>query len=185
MKTSTRLHATLRTMLTTLPSSPAPAELAQHRGHLLRYARRRLRDAALAEDMVHDVLTAVIAGQARFGERSSLRTWLIGILKHKIVDAVRRRTGECSLDALLDGDDALPPAAALSDHADPSVIAEQRQTLRRAQSRLDEMPAAMRRTFEMHVVLGHSAAEVCGEMDISEANLWVRVHRVRKELLAA
>ncbi len=159
--------------------------LGSHREYLLRYARRQLRDAALAEDMVHDVLAAVIAGQAKFGERSSLRTWLVGILKHKIVDAVRRRRGECSLDAMQDGDDALPPPSALADHADPSLIAEHRQALRRAQSRLETLPAALRRTFEMHVVLGHSAAEVCGAMDISESNLWVRVHRVRKELLAA
>jgi RNA polymerase sigma-70 factor, ECF subfamily len=162
--------------------------LGSHREHLLRYARRQLRDAALAEDMVHDVLAAVIAGQATFGERSSLRTWLIGILKHKIVDGVRRRRSECSLDALLEGDDAAPPPSAwsaLSDHADPSVIAEQRQALRHAQSCLDTLPAALRRTFELHVVLGHSGAEVCAAMDITESNLWVRVHRVRKELLAA
>jgi RNA polymerase sigma-70 factor, ECF subfamily len=155
-----------------------------HREHLLRYARRQLRDAALAEDMVHDVLAAVIAGQAKFGHRSSLRTWLIGILKHKIVDALRRRRGECSLDAMQDGDDAAQPMA-LSEHADPSLIAEHRQALRRAQSRLDTLPTALRRTFELHVVLGHSTAEVCGAMDISESNLWVRVHRVRKQLLAA
>jgi RNA polymerase sigma-70 factor, ECF subfamily len=157
--------------------------LGSHRDHLLRYARRHLCDAALAEDMVHDVLAAVIAGQAKFGQRSSLRTWLIGILKHKIVDAIRRCRGECSLDAMLDSDDAAPPA--LSDHADPCVIAEHRQALRHAQSRLEALPAALRRTFELHVVLGHSTAEVCGAMDITESNLWVRVHRVRKELLAA
>ena len=165
-------------------TSPIDA-LGSHRDHLLRYARRQLCDAALAEDMVHDVLAAVIAGHATFGQRSSLRTWLIGILKHKIVDALRRRHGECSLDAMLDADDALPPPSALTDHADPSLIAEHRQALRRAQSRLEALPPALRRTFEMHVVLGHSAAEVCDAMDISASNLWVRVHRVRKELLAA
>ncbi len=166
-------------------TSPIDDSLGSHREHLLRYARRHLRDAALAEDMVHDVLAAVIAGKASFGQRSSLRTWLIGILKHKIVDALRRRRGECSLDAMLDEEDALPPPQALSDHADPCLIAEQRQALRRAQSRLETLPAALRRTFEMHVVLGHSAAEVCSAMDITASNLWVRVHRVRKELLAA
>jgi RNA polymerase sigma-70 factor (ECF subfamily) len=162
--------------------------LGSHREHLLRYACRQLRDAALAEDLVHDVLAAVIAGQATFGDRSSLRTWLIGILKHKIVDAVRRRRGECSLDAMPDGDDtAARPSAwsTPSDHADPSVIVEHRQALRHALSRLDTLPAALSRTFELHVVLGHSTAEVCDEMDITENNLWVRVHRVRKELLAA
>jgi RNA polymerase sigma-70 factor, ECF subfamily len=168
--------------------TPLPAAieaLSSHRDHLLRYARRHLRDAALAEDVVHDVLAAVIAGQARFGHRSSLRTWLTGILKHKIVDALRRRAGECSLDAMLDGDDTAPPPPALSDHADPCLIAEQRQALSRVLSRLDTLPAPLRRTFELHVVLGHSTAEVCGVMDITEGNLWVRVHRVRKELLAA
>jgi RNA polymerase sigma-70 factor, ECF subfamily len=159
--------------------------LGSHREPLLRYARRQLRDAALAEDMVHDVLAAVIAGQASFGERSSLRTWLIGILKHKIVDAVRRRRGECSLDEMLDGADAAPPPQALSEQADPSVVAEQRQALRQAQTRLDTLPAELQRTFVLHVVLGHSGAEVCAAMDISPSNLWVRVHRVRKELMAA
>jgi RNA polymerase sigma-70 factor, ECF subfamily len=169
-----------------MPDSRAAIDaLCHHRDHLLRYARRHLRDAALAEDVVHDVLTAVIAGQATFGQRSSVRTWLIGILKHKIVDAIRRHHGHCSLDAMQGSDDAPPQPSALSDHADPSLIAEHRQALRHAQLRLDALPAPLRRTFLLHVVLGHSAAEVCGAMDITESNLWVRVHRVRKELLAA
>ncbi len=163
--------------------------LSHHRADLLRYARCHLRDAALAEDVVHDVLAAVLAGQASFGKRSSLRTWLVGILKHKIVDAIRQRAGECSLEAMQGDDDAdavAPPLpAALIDHADPSLLVEQRQTLHRALTRLAALPAPLRRTFEMHVVFGHSTAEVCAAMDISAANLWVRVHRVRKELLAA
>ena len=179
MRTLARSHVTLAGMTSPIDS------LCSHREPLLRYACRQLRDAALAEDMVQDVLAAVIAGKATFGGRSSLRTWLIGILRHKIVDALRRRRGECSLDEMLDRDDALPMPAVLSDHADPSVIAEHRQALRRAQARLDTLPAALRRTFELHVVLGHSTAEVCGEMDITESNLRVRVHRVRRELLAA
>jgi RNA polymerase sigma-70 factor, ECF subfamily len=161
------------------------ASLSQHRAGLLRYARRHLRDGALAEDMVHDVLAAVLAGQAAFGERSGLRTWLIGILKHKIVDAIRRRRGECSLDAMLDGDEAPAPWPALSDAADPCHVAEQRQALTRVLARLDTLPAPLRRTFELHVVLGHSTSEVCDVLNITESNLWVRVHRVRKELLAA
>jgi RNA polymerase sigma-70 factor, ECF subfamily len=161
--------------------------LSSHRSDLLRYARRHLRDAALAEDVVHDALAAALGGQAGFGGRSSLRTWLVGILKHKIVDAIRQRAGECSLEAMQgdDADTAAAPLPALTDHADPSLLAEQRQTLRRALTRLEALPASLRRTFEMHVVFGHSTAEVCAAMDISEGNLWVRVHRVRKELLAA
>jgi RNA polymerase sigma-70 factor, ECF subfamily len=168
------------------PTDTVPAAACAHRDHLLRYARRHLRDAALAEDVVHDVLAAVLAGQATFGHRSSLRTWLTGILKHKIVDAVRRQSGERSLDAMLDEDESAPPLpTALHDRADPCLRAEHRQTLRRALTRLQALPAPLRRTFELHVVLGHSTAEVCGALDITEGNLWVRVHRVRKELLLA
>jgi RNA polymerase sigma-70 factor, ECF subfamily len=165
-------------------SASAPAAIAAHREHLLRFARRRLRDPALAEDVVHDVFAAVIAGQARFEQRSSLRTWLVAILQHKIVDAIRKRAGECSLDALTESD-AAPTPAALADHADPCMLAEQRQALRRTLSRLEKLPAPLRRVFEMHVVLGHSTAEVCGALDITPGNLWVRVHRARKELQAA
>jgi len=144
-----------------------------------------LRDAALAEDMVHDVLTSVIAGQARFGERSSLRTWLTAILKHKIVDAVRRQAGERSLDAMLDGDEPWPDGPALPVVADPCHVAEQRQTLAQVLARLEALPAPLSCAFELRVVLGHSTAEVCDALDITAGNLWVRVHRVRKGLLAA
>jgi RNA polymerase sigma-70 factor, ECF subfamily len=170
----------------TTTDDPAAADLGHHREHLLRYARRHLRDSALAEDVVHDVLAAVLAGKATFSRRSSLRTWLIGVLKHKIVDVLRCRTGEHSLEAMLDEDAAprvLPEA--LSDACDPALLAEQRQALRRVVSRLEALPAPLRRCFELHVVLGHSTAEVCGALDITPGNLRVRVHRVRQVLLAA
>lgn len=167
-------------------TAAAAADLCHHREHLLRYARRHLRDVALAEDVVHDVLAAVLAGQARFSRRSSLRTWLVGILKHKIVDALRCRSAECSLDAMLDEETAPRPLpAALSDATDPALLAEQRQSLQRVVSRLESLPAPLRRCFELHVVLGHSTAEVCNALDISPGNVWVRVHRVRQALLAA
>jgi RNA polymerase sigma-70 factor (ECF subfamily) len=154
-----------------------------HRTALLRFARRRLRDAALAEDVVQEVLVAVVAGEARFDQRSSLQTWLTSILRHKIVDAVRRERGDVSLDAMSDGEDgAAPPPA---DSADPSVTAEQRQALSRALARLQELPVSQRCAFERHVLLGESGAEVCRALDITPSNLWVRVHRARRALLVA
>ena len=79
-------------------------EMTPHRDFLVRFAQRRLLDPALAEDLVHDVFEAVICGRARFAGRSSLRSWLAAILKHKIVDLVRQRSGHDSLDAS-DADD--------------------------------------------------------------------------------
>ena len=61
MRTLAHSHVTLADMTSSIDS------LCSHREPLLRYACRQLRDAALAEDMVHDVLAAVIAGKATFG----------------------------------------------------------------------------------------------------------------------
>jgi RNA polymerase sigma-70 factor, ECF subfamily len=153
-------------------------DLSAHREYLLRFARRRLHDQALAEDVVHDVLAAVLAGGAAFEHRSSLRTWLVGILKHKIVDAVRARTAECSLDALVEDGAAWPDLQAV----EPSQRAEQRQHLAHALAHIGALPAPLRRAFELRVLLGHSSAEVCHALAITPGNLWVRLHRARKSL---
>ena len=79
-------------------------ELLAHREFLLRFAGRKLHDPALAEDVVHDVFEAVIAGRAVFGGQSALRTWLAGVLKHKIVDLIRQRSGLDGLAEDLDGE---------------------------------------------------------------------------------
>ena len=67
----------------------APAELGKqiesHRSYLLRYASIHLRDPSTAEDVVQETLLAGISGAGRFEGRADLRTWLTGILKHKIV----------------------------------------------------------------------------------------------------
>ncbi|HTS23356.1 MAG TPA: sigma-70 family RNA polymerase sigma factor, partial [Casimicrobiaceae bacterium] len=65
-----------------------------HRGYLLRVAVLQLRDNELAEDVVQDTLVAALAGEKGFSGRASLKTWLTGILKHKIVDAIRRKARE-------------------------------------------------------------------------------------------
>jgi RNA polymerase sigma-70 factor, ECF subfamily len=161
----------------------ADASWRDHRAALLRFARRRLRDGALAEDVVQEVLAAVVAGEARFDRRSSLRTWLTSVLRHKIVDAVRRDRGEASLDGLLEADGA--SAALLMTEHDPSLLAEQRQALARVDARLRGLPDSQRRAFELHVVLGESGPEVCRTLGITPSNLWVRVHRARRALMAA
>jgi RNA polymerase sigma-70 factor (ECF subfamily) len=87
----------------------APAELGKqiesHRSYLLRYASIHLRDPSTAEDAVQETLLAGISGAGRFEGRADLRTWLTGILKHKIVDAIRKASREVSFDALAEEDD--------------------------------------------------------------------------------
>ncbi|MBA2722729.1 MAG: hypothetical protein H0W48_02085 [Methylibium sp.] len=101
-------------------------EMLTHRSYLLRYARSRLQDPSLAEDAVHDVFVAVLCGRARFGGRAAPRSWLVGILRHKIVDLIRTRSGTDSLDVMADDEAADEPVCPC---CRPDERAEQRERL--------------------------------------------------------
>ena len=168
------------------PPAPGWADLAPHRSRLVQFARRRLLDPSLAEDLVHDVFEAVVTGRAQFGGKSSLSTWLVGVLKHKIVDLVRQRSGHISLDAGDDGDEEAPWSAELvCSQPGPAEVAEQRQLLQRALQRIAHLPDSLRRVVELRVLQDDSTEAVCSALHISEQNLFVRLHRARKALTEA
>jgi RNA polymerase sigma-70 factor (ECF subfamily) len=171
---------------TAAPNSPSASialgwdDLAQHRAFLVHYAQRRLHDPALAEDLVHDVFEAVMSGRASFGGRSAPRSWLVAILRHKIVDLVRERTGHESLDTC-DADDecALPCPGPR-----PEEVAEHRERLTRTLARIAQLPAGLRDAMQLRVLRDHTSEAVCQLLGITEQNLFVRMHRARAQLLA-
>ena len=140
-------------------------------------------DPSVAEDLVHDVFEAVASGRARFDARSSLRTWLTAVLKHKIVDLVRERARQWSLDALLE-DDTQTPLWACSEQPGPCEQAEMKQRLMLAMQRIEALPTSLRRVVELYVLFDQTSAEVCHSLAITEQNLWVRLHRARRQLAA-
>ncbi|HEY2559215.1 MAG TPA: sigma-70 family RNA polymerase sigma factor [Caldimonas sp.] len=161
----------------------ALAELVSHRPYLVRFAMRKLRDPALAEDAVHDVMEAVLSGRARFAGRAALRSWLTAVLKNKIVDVLRKVSPHESLDDGLDDADHPGHAVACS-RPGPDEIAEQRQELARALAGIERLPATLREAMRLRIVEDLPTASVCAELGISEENLFVRVHRARKQLLS-
>jgi RNA polymerase sigma-70 factor (ECF subfamily) len=157
-------------------------ELTPHRSYLVQFARRRLLDPALAEDLVHDVFEAVVTGRARFGGRSALRSWLVAILKHKIVDLVRQRSGHDSLDAG-GGDEGEDEGLALTcPQPRPDELAEQRERLALTLARIAGLPDSLRRVVELRLLQDDSTENVCRELAISEQNLFVRLHRARRAM---
>lgn len=155
-------------------------DLLPHRGDLVRYARRKLLDPSLAEDLVHDVFEAVATGRAAFGGRSALRTWLVGILKHKIVDLVRERSGH---DALPDDGDG-EAIELVCPQPGPEEQVAQRERLAQVLARLESLPAGLREAFEQRVLQEQPTAAVCAALAITEDNLFVRLHRARRALAA-
>ena len=166
-------------------------DFAAHRGAMLRFARRRIRDESLAEDAVQDALTAALASREGFQGRSALRTWLIGILNHKIQDAFRRESryvrhaepdrdeadayGEPSLHEALAAIDA-------TDEHDPAAEVARRRMREALVREVEALPPTLRDVFMMQAIEGLPTEEVCRRLGITEANCWVRLHRARKRL---
>lgn len=176
-------------LLATLPSvSPAQApswacgDLFDHRDHLLRFARRKLHDPALAEDVVHDVFEAVLGGHAHFAGRSALRSWLVGILKHKLVDLIRERVRYSALDTDED-DNGEPNELQVCGDPGPEDLAEQRERLALVMARIEQLPAGLRDVMQWRVLNDEPTEVVCERLGISQDNLFVRLHRARKQLL--
>lgn len=157
------------------------AEMVSHRSYLVRFAQRRLRDPMLAEDAVHDVFEAVLSGRASFAGRAALRSWLTAVLKNKIVDMVRRSAGVDQLDEQNGEGVGL---AVECPQPRPDEVAEQRQRLSRALARIEALPGGLRDAMRMRVLEDNSTQAVCARLGISEDNLFVRMHRARKQLLS-
>jgi len=160
-----------------------------HRGYLLRVAVLQLRDNDVAEDVVQDTLLAALQGAGGFSGKSSLKTWLTGILKHKIVDVIRRKgrqpvlasfDEECQLDdldALFDesGHWENPPA----DWGNPESALSQQQFFDVMQMCLEKLPPNTARVFVMREVMDLTSEEICKELSITSTNLWVILYRAR------
>jgi len=178
------LPAFLPALLAGAPVAVDWADLLPHRAHLVQFARRKLMDPSLAEDLVHDVFEAVVSGRAAFAGRSALRSWLVGILKHKIVDLVRQRSGHDSLDGTgaSDCEDDDTGIEIESPLPGPQEVAEQRQRLRQTLARIQALPDSLRRVVEMRLLHERNSGDICQALEISEQNLFVRLHRARRAL---
>jgi RNA polymerase sigma-70 factor, ECF subfamily len=173
-----------------MPAADIAAQLEVHRGYLLRVARLQLRDEALAEDVVQETLLAALAGSG-FSGKSSLKTWLTGILKHKIVDAIRRKQREPLLASTIDDEldiedlDGLFSGPYKSWETAPAEWGDPEQALNRSQFFeimdfcLDKLPPNAARVFMMREVMELESDEICKELAITANNLWVILYRAR------
>lgn len=166
------------------------AEIEALRPYLVRYAALQLRSREAAEDAVQETLVAALAAEKSFAGRSALRTWLTGILKHKIVDALRRSTREQPL-AEGDAADGAGDFEALFDgrghwreppQAWPEQALESKEFLRALEECLARLPARTGQVFLMREHLGYETAEICKELGLTPTHCWVLLYRARMAL---
>lgn len=161
--------------------------LAEHGDYLFRMARRQLHSDELAEDAVQETLLAALAAQARYAGDASPRTWLTGILKHKIVDQIRRQVREVEIPRDQDGEEAVDSLFKQDGHwaepirpwGNPDAEAELSQLRRALDECADRLKPAMAQVFSLREVAGMETAEICKELGISPTNCWVLLHRAR------
>lgn len=174
------------------PAMALADDLAEHRGYLLRFARLQLRNDAWAEDAVSETLLAALAKPQAFARRSQLKTWLVGILKHKVIDVLRERRREVALQPEEGGEDEAMEALLFqadghyarqpTDWGNPEQELASRQFFTILEACTDKLPAAMGRVFLMREWLELSSDEICNELGLTPTNLYVQLHRARLRL---
>ena len=158
---------------------------------LLKYARLQLRNPAWAEDAVSETLLAALEKPQSFAGSSQLKTWLIGILKHKLVDQIRKNSRELSTSATSedgeDLDDLLFTSnghwrEAQHDWGNPEDALRQVDFMKVLEACVDKLPGQQGRLFMMREWLELESDEICKELAITPTNLWVMLHRARLRL---
>lgn len=168
----------------------------QHSAELLRFARNRVKDPDIADDLVQLALVSAWETMHRFAGESSPRTWLFAILKHKLMDHYRKAYREgVKVSGEVAGSDE-PDAMLfntnghwLAQHApalDPALFGDDddERMHRALQHCLDALPERWRGAIEMKYLQEKEAAAIQQELGLSEANYWQQVHRAKLRLRA-
>jgi RNA polymerase sigma-70 factor (ECF subfamily) len=166
--------------------------LTEHGDYLYRYALARLREPHLAEDAVQETLLSAMQGGG-FAGKASPRTWLTGILKHKIIDQFRRQQREAPLespDEVVHDEPGMDEFFAEDGHwvdapqawNEPGSLLQQNQFLVVLQECMDRLPRKLARIFLLREIEESDNEEICKELDISPTNAWVMLYRARMGL---
>jgi RNA polymerase sigma-70 factor (ECF subfamily) len=161
---------------------------------LFRYAYLRVNDRQTAQDLVQETFLSALKSLPSFKGKSSIRTWLVTILKHKIIDSYRRtqsRSEHPSEDTDPDSDfksQGWWKGQWIEEHApsdwgfQPETSIQQSEFIAILLQCLAALPKRMAAVFSLREMDGLKSQEICKELDISSSNLWVMLHRARYDL---
>jgi RNA polymerase sigma-70 factor (ECF subfamily) len=169
----------------------------QHGDYLYRNALARVREPGIAEDVVQETFLAALKARHSFAGKSTERTWLVGILKRKIVDYYRKISRETNLDKvdhmLSTADDNFETSGGMAGMwkteqqpaewmIDSSDAAEQTEFWNFLQKCLDKLPPRLAVMFVLREMEEINSEEICNILRLTPTNLRVMLYRARKEL---
>ncbi len=156
--------------------------------YLYSFALYKIQDESIAQELVQETMMAALGSKDNFKGQSTEKTWLTGILKHKITDHIRKKYRELNLeDNILDNE-------AMDDNfdcngrwktgpvewaANPENLLEQKSFLDVVKKCLKDLPKRQSKVLTLRQLKGETTQKICNLLDISEANCWVILHRAR------
>ncbi len=159
---------------------------------LYRHAYFRLRDAMQAEEMVQETFLAALKSSDRFAGKSTEKTWLVGILKHKIIDYIRKAVRERPFE---DDHRVFDPLEQESfdgrghwqidvkQWTNPDSSLEQQQFWQTLESCVARLPQRLATLFILREIDNLDSETICQEMTLSSTNnLWTMLSRMRMRL---
>jgi len=166
--------------------------LNAHGDYLYRFALARLKDPPHAEDAVQETMLAAIKNNSYQGE-SAVRTWLTGILKHKIIDLQRKQIREQPVSDIIDLDNSDTSMDDFFDQSGhwlerpqtfnmPDSSLEQKQFLTILDACINKLPAKLKVIFMLRDVQELDNENICKELNITATNAWVMLYRARMGL---
>ncbi len=157
---------------------------------LYRFGITRVRDPEIAEDLVQDTLLAALKAKENYSGQSTEQTWLISILKHKIIDYFRKSSRDKTqeFDEYLVSDENYFDQqghwkADLSNWSQPDQLMQQGQFMQVLEECIERLPSRMAQLFILREFNDMKSEEICEVMSISTLNnFWVMLSRVRVQL---
>ncbi len=156
-----------------------------HGDLLYSFALLRTRDANVAQDLVQETFLAALKSRETFGGQSSERTWLVGILKHKLIDHFRKIKREIPLED--DGEETknsfdqrgawrMPPGRWPKK---PERLLENQEFWQVFSACMDHLPPRLKQVFAMRELDDMKSEEICKVVGVTATNLWTMLHRAR------
>lgn len=164
----------------------------RHGDYLYRYALMRVRSRELAENVVQETYLAALTGRNSFSGCSSEKTWMVGILKHKIVDQFRKSFREKAVTEIQTDEkqtidqfyDAVgqPKQYPRGWMPDPEALLHSKEFWEALHECLNRLPERTAAAFMMREFENQSTEEICQALRVTPTNLWVILHRARLQL---
>ena len=157
-----------------------------HSDYLFNYTISRVNDREIAKDLVQDTFFAGLNSMKNFKGEASERTWLISILKRKIIDYYRKinsNKGKAEVRMTYNSDENEGEwleervADTFEKNAEEDLLNTELEDA--IYNCLSKLPVKQATVFKMKTILGYETEVICNELSITPSNLWVILHRAR------